>query len=250
MTNSNNVTIIETTSIGSCKYLLIGFPDVGLAGSIAVSYLIQEQQMVEIGHLESDTFPPIIVVHKGEPKHPIRIYRKGDTLVIVSEIAISTQLISPIVHSIVEWVKSKNVEIVIALSGIAIPNRLEIEVPVVYGVGSSETIKKLILKADIKIFEEGFVTGFHAVMMKECLKKNVNSITLLVQSHLQYPDPDASASLITSVAELVGLKVDTKKLLVQGEEIRLKVRDLMQRTQHQMRQTQKGQEQEIPLMYV
>jgi uncharacterized protein len=86
--------------------------------------------------------------------------------------------------------------------------------------------------------------------MKECLKKNVNNIMLLVQSHLQYPDPDASASLITSINGLVGLKVDTKKLLIQGEDTRLKVRDLMQRTQHQMKQTQKGQEQEIPLMYV
>jgi len=250
LTNSNDVTIIETAPIDRCKYLIVGFPDVGLAGSIALSYLIQEQQMAEIGHLDSDTFPPVIVVHKGEPKHPLRIYRKGDIGVIVSEIAIDTQLISPIVHSIVEWAKSKNVEMVIALSGIAIPNRLEIEVPVVYGVGSSETIKKLILKADIKILEEGFVTGFHAVMMKECLLKNMNNITLLAQSHLQYPDPDASASLIISVGELVGLKVDTKKLLVKGEEIRLKVRALMQRTQHQMGQTQKGQEQEIPLMYV
>ncbi len=248
--NSNNVNIIETTPIDSCKYLLVGLPDVGLAGSIALSYLIQEQQMVEIGHLESDTFPPIIVIHKGEPKHPLRIYHKGDVVAIVSEIAITTQLLSSIIHSIVEWTKSKNVELIIALSGIAIPNRLEIEVPAVYGVGSSETIKKLILKTDIKILEEGFITGFHAVMMKECLKKNVNNIILLAQSHLQYPDPEASASLITSLDELVGLKVDTKKLLVQGEETRLKVRELMQRTQHQMQQTQKGQEQEIPLMYV
>jgi uncharacterized protein len=206
--------------------------------------------MVEIGHFESDTFPPVIVVHKGEPKHPLRIYSKGDVGVVVSEIPIDAQLITPIVNSIVEWVKSKDVEIIIVLSGIAIPNRLEIEVPEVYGVGSSETIKKLILKADIKIFEEGFITGFHAIMMKECLKKNVNNIMLLVQSHLQYPDPDASASLITSINGLVGLKVDTKKLLIQGEDTRLKVRDLMQRTQHQMKQTQKGQEQEIPLMYV
>ena len=206
--------------------------------------------MVEIGHFESDTFPPIIVVHKGEPKHPLRIYSKGDVNVVVSEIPIDAQVITSIVNSIVEWVKSKDVEIIIALSGIAIPNRLEIEVPAVYGVGSSETIKKLILKADIKILEEGFVTGFHAVMMKECLKKNVSNIILLAQSHLQYPDPEASASLITSLDELVGLKVDTKKLLVQGEDTRLKVRDLMQRTQHQMEQTQKRQEQEIPLMYV
>ena len=75
MTNSNNVTMIETASIDSCKYLLVGFPDAGLAGSIAVSYIIQEQQMAEIGHLESDAFPPVIVVHKGEPHPPLRIYR-------------------------------------------------------------------------------------------------------------------------------------------------------------------------------
>jgi uncharacterized protein len=73
---------------------------------------------------------------------------------------------------------------------------------------------------------------------------------LLAQSYLQYPDPGAAASLISSLTNLTGLRVDTKKLLAQEDEIRLKMRALMQRTQQQMRQTEKGREQEIPPMYV
>jgi uncharacterized protein len=86
--------------------------------------------------------------------------------------------------------------------------------------------------------------------MKECLKKGIPNMILLAQSHLQYPDPGAAASLITLFKDLVGMDVDTKKLLVQEGEIRMKMRELMQRTQQHMRQTQKGHEQEIPAMYV
>ena len=73
---------------------------------------------------------------------------------------------------------------------------------------------------------------------------------LLAQSHLQYPDPGAAASLILSLNKLVDWGVDTQKLLTKESEVRLKLRALMQRTQEQMRQVQKGREQELPSMYI
>ena len=250
MMSSRIVTIVETAPINKCKYCLIGVPDVGLVGSIALSYVIQEQQMTEVGYLESDAFPPIIVIHKGEPKPPIRLYSKGDVMAIVSEIAIDPKLIPSVARSVVDWAKSKKIEILVTLSGIAVQNRLEIETPGVYGVGSSGYVKKLLKDVGIEIYEEGFIAGLHAVVMKECVKKRVPNMILLVQSHLQYPDPGAAASLITSFQRLIGLDVATDKLLVQEEEIRVRMRELMQRTQQHMRQAQKGHEQEIPAMYV
>ncbi len=247
--SNRDVTIVETTPIKRCKYCFIGVPDVGLAGSIALNYVIQELQFTEIGHLESDALPPVIVVHEGDPKPPFRLYSKGDIVAVISEIPIESWLIPSVARAVVDWVKSKDVELLIALSGIAVQNRLEIDVPAVYGVGSSASSKKVMKDVNIEIFEEGFIVGFHAVLMRECLKKNLPGMVLLAQSHLQYPDPGAAASLITSFNNLVGLKVDTKRLLEQEDEIRLKTRELMQRTQQQMRQTQKGREQEIPPMY-
>jgi len=248
--SSRVVTIVETTPINKCKYCLVGVPDVGLVGTIALSYIIQEEQMAEVGHLESDALPPVIVVHNGDPKSTLRLYHKGDLVAVVSEIPIDPQIIPSVARSVVDWVKSKNVKLLIALSGIAVQNRLEIDLPVVYGVGSSVYVKNLMKDAGVQIFEEGFVAGLHAILMKECLKNKIPGMILLAQSHLQYPDPGAAASLIASFNNLIGWKVDTKELLAQEEEIRLKMRALMQRTQQQMQQVQKGREQEIPPLYM
>ena len=248
--SNRSVTVVETIQKDRYKYCLVGTPDVGLAGSIAISYLIQEQQMTEVGYFESDVLPPVMVVHQGNPKPPVRIYSKGDIVAVISEIPIEPHLIPTIARSIIDWVQSKNIELLISLSGIAVQNRLDIDVPTVYGVGSTSSVKEEITRIEVEVFEEGFITGLQATLMKECLKKDIQNMILLVQSHLQYPDPGAAASLITSIAKLTNLKVDTKKLLAEEDEIRVKMRELMQRTQHQMQETQKGQEQEIPLMYV
>ncbi len=248
--SSPTVTIVENTSIRRYKYCVVSAPDVGLAGAIALGYVIEEQQMEEVGYLESEAFLPVMVVHRGDPKPPVRIYHKGDIAAFISEIPIDPFLIPSTSSSIVDWAKTKNVEILIALSGIGVQNRLEIEVPEVYGVGSSSSVKGIMKTANIEILEEGFITGLHATLMKECLKSNVPCLIILSQSHLQFPDPGAAASIIASLNKLTGLNVNTKKLLNQEDEVRLKMRELMQRTQQQMRQTQKGREQEIPPMYV
>jgi uncharacterized protein len=247
--SSRNVTIVETSPINHCRYCLVGFPDVGLVGSIALGYTIEEQQMTEIGYMESDAFPPVIVVHKGNPKQPLRLYSKGDTVSLVSEIPLDPRLIPYVARSIIDWAKSKNVEMLIAISGVAVQNRLEIDVPTVFGIGSSQSVKDIIKGAGIEILEEAFVAGLHAVLMKECQEKNIPCMILLAQSHLQYPDPGAAASLITHFDKLLGLKVNTAELLAQEGEIRLKMRELMQNTQGQMQGASKGREQEIPLMY-
>lgn len=246
---NRTVTIVETSPTRRFKYCLVGFPDVGLSGSIALGYTIQEQQMVEVGYLESDALPPVIVVHQGDPKQPLRIYDKGDIAALISEIPIDPRVIPSMARSIVDWAKAKNVELLIALSGIAVQNRLEIEVPAVYGVGSTPSVKELMKNAGIEALEDGFIVGLHAVVLKECVRRNIPCVILLSQSHLQYPDPGAAASLIASVNKLIGLKVDVGKLLKQEGEIRVKMRELMQRTQQEMQREQKGREQEIPPMY-
>jgi uncharacterized protein len=247
--SSSRVTVVETTPIDSCRYCVVGFPDVGLVSSIALGHAVLEAKMAEFGHLKSDDFPPVIVVHDGAPKPPMRLYRRNSVVSVVSEIPVDFNFITPITRSLVDWVKSKHVELLVTTSGIAVPNRLEIDVPEVYGVASSPDVRKIMDSAGVKALDEGFVAGLHAALMKESLEKRVPCLILLAQSHLKFPDPGAAASLIDALNRLVGLDVDTKELLVHEDEVRLRLRALMQRTQEHMQQVKKGQEQEIPLLY-
>jgi len=248
--HNKKINVVERSSVDKYEYCLVGLPDVGLVGSIALNYLIQEHQMAETGYLESDEFPPVIVIRNGDPKPPLRLYSKDGVVSVISEISVNSNLLTLIAVSIVDWAKSKGVKLLIAVSGIAVQNRLEIDVPETYGVGSSISIKDFLKSKNINVLKEGFIAGFHAVLMKESLKKDVPCLILLAQSHLKYPDPGAAASLISSLGKLIGLKVDTQKLLVEEEEIRLKLRELMKRTHQQMRQVEKGREQEIPSYYI
>jgi uncharacterized protein len=244
------ITVVETVPIESIKYCIVGVPDVGLVGLIAVSHIIHSLEMPEVGHLESDILPPIVVIHKGDPKSPFRFFSKGKLVIITSEVPFSAATLPILTRSIVDWAKSKGVELLISVSGTAVQNRLDIETPAVYGIGASSVEKQLLSKVDIEPLEEGFIVGPHALILRECLKKNVPNVVLLAQSHYQYPDPGAAASIVTALNKLLNLNVDVKKLLEQAEEIRLKTRELMQRTQRSMQGMQKAQEQEFPAMYV
>lgn len=243
------VSIVEARPTKKVKYCILGAPDVGLVGAISMSYLIQSLKMEQIGHLESDIFGPIVVVHQGVPETPFRLYGRDDIVAFISEIPVETRALFLVARAIVDWAKSKNVELLVSISGIPIPNRLEIDVPQVFGVGTSPAIRDDFKKGNVEPFEEGFMAGLHALVVRECLKKGVNSIVLLAQSHLQYPDPGAAASAINSLNGLLDLNVDVKKLLEQEEEIRLKMRELMRQTQRTMAETPKAREQEIPMMY-
>ncbi len=246
---SYGVTVIETHQHDQYKYCIIGFPDVGLVGSIALGYAIQKQDMEEHGYIDSPDFPPVIVIHEGRPQIPMRLYHHKDIAVIISEIPIEPHIIVETAQAIIDWVKTKNIEMLIAVSGIAVPNRLDIDDPEVYGVGSSESMNQLLQNSDIPILREGYIAGLHAILMKASQREKIPCITLLAQSHLQYPDPGAAVSLLQALNTLLHFSVDTDDLASQEEEIRVKMRALMQRTQHQMQQVHKDREQELPALF-
>lgn len=245
----DEVSIIETTPIETMRHCVIGVPDVGLVGLIAVNHIIHDLEMSEAGYLESEAFSPIMVVHKGDPKAPFRLYSREGLVALTSEVPIHASVISPLARSVVSWVKARDIKLLVSVSGIAVPNRLDIENPAVYGVASSSSEKVLLRETGIQLLEEGFMVGPHALILRECLKEKIPNVVLLAQSHYQYPDPGAAASMIAALNKLLGLDVKVVRLLEQAEEIRLKTRELMQRTQRSMRGMQKAQEQEIPAMY-
>jgi uncharacterized protein len=230
--------------------IIVGIPDVGLVGLIAVGHLIHSLGMNEIGYFESEALPPVIILHNGDPKAPIRLYNKNDIILIISEIPLSSQIIYPLAKSIVRLAKQNEAKILINLSGLAVPNRLEIDKPKVYGIATTEEAKKMLKSADIPFYNEGIMIGAYALILKESINQKVSNITLLAESHYQFPDPAASAYLIETLKKLIKIDVDVKPLLEQAEEIRIKARELMRRTRESMESMQKYREKELPGIYV
>lgn len=249
----NGLCIVEYKAFRLKKpaFMICGLPDAGLVGSIAVSHLINELKMEEIGGIESFRyFPPVAIVHKGEPKPVLRLFSNENILTVISEIPIPTSAIYPLAIALIDYAQKKGVDHIISPIGVGVPNRLEIERPRVYWIATSKDGATLLEKLNLKKFEEGFLVGPYAVILKECKRKRVSNIVLLVESFLEFPDPAAAAETLKVLSNIIGVEINVKPLIEKAEEIRLKTRELMDHTRRALTQMKKTLEYQLPLTYV
>lgn len=246
---NDQVKIVEKGKIPSGATLLFGFPDVGLVGVIAASHLVDELKLSEVAYLDSKLLPPLIVLHEGLPHSSIRVFANHNLLLAISETPIPADVIYPIMDALIDWARSKNVKIMISLSGIPIQDRQDVKELKAFAAASSPEALKMAKENGIEPLMEGYMVGPQAILLQRALNIGTPALALLAQCFFNYPDPEAAAEVLKELAKLTGLKIDVSKLLEKGEEIRLKARDVMKRTQQEMSKMKKGQEYDIP-MYV
>lgn len=228
--------------------LITGLPDVGLVGVLASSHIVSSLKMEEIGTVESDMFPPVVVLHGGIPKSPIRVFAKRSIIVVLAEMAIPASMIQVLSESIVTWAQQKQARLILSIGGMAVQNRQDISEPKVFAATSRISLIKEIGDA-AELLGEGYIVGAYALILKLASQKQVPAITLLTQSFYNYPDPEAAAAAVQAVNKLLKTKVDVSELIQRGEEIRLKAKDIMKRTQSEMAKMNKAQEYDVPALY-
>ncbi|MEM3032378.1 MAG: PAC2 family protein [Nitrososphaerota archaeon] len=232
------------------KVVLQGFPDVGLVGSITVSYLVDQLQLKEVGYVDSEALPPIATIRNSEVKELLRIYEGRSAIVFLSEIPVPANMIKPLAAAMIRWARGKGVSRIYCLTGLAEPNRLEIETPKIYVSGSSaKLVEEMADRLEAEVLQEGFVAGINAELMKQGVRNRYDVGVLLVQSHYNYPDPGAAAQLLLKMPRLIGEEVDVNPLLQSAEMVRMQLRDLMRRTSDTMGVMQKSKELELPPVY-
>lgn len=241
--------IVEIEKVSQVKYALLALPDTGLVGTIAAGHLVHSKKMNEVGYVRPGFLPPLIVVHDGEPKSPVRLYGNKDLIALISETPLPSSTYRELAKEIAKWAKERETQLLIPVTGIAVQNRLEIEKPEIFGLGGTAETRELLKSRGIRLLEEGFIAGPHAFMLNECIEMNIPIAMLFAQSHSNFPDPIAAVSMLERLNEAFGFDVDVKPLRERAEEFRLKLRELMRRTQQSMSSTQKSQEEEIPAFY-
>lgn len=248
----DGITIKEYGNISLDNPVFVeGLPDVGLVGVITTSSLIDQLNMELYGHIESDLLPAIMVLHRAELLHPVRLYASGDGRIVLltSEIALMPTSYYPLAYSLIDWAIRNKVSKVISVNGYPVPNRLDIKKPQVFGVGNGKDAVEFLRKHGVEVIEEGFIAGFYALLLRESKKYRIPGLALLGQSFPKYPDPGAAASVIDKLAEMLGIDIDVKPLLEKEDEIKLGLRDLMKQTEGAMRQSHKVIEEHLPAMY-
>ncbi|MBS7611903.1 proteasome assembly chaperone family protein [Candidatus Bathyarchaeota archaeon] len=244
------VSIVEVKEVGEEPVIITGLPDVGLVGLIAASYFASKMRMEDVGFLESDLLPPVVVLYDGMPKSPVRILKSGGLVAIISEIAIPAVAISKVSRTIVKWASKKKAKLIITLGGIAVEERYKLEKPTVYATASSKEAVEELKSKGMGILDRGYLAGPYALIMRWAPLHGLITIGLLAQSFFNYPDPEAAASVLEELGKLIGLEIDVTELKEKGEEIRLAARDLMRRTEGELTRMRKNQEYDVPPLHV
>ena len=214
--------------------IIVGVPEAGLVGTITCSYLVEQLKMTERGFIDSDLFPQVMIVHNSAAVYPIHIFGKDNLLVVLSEVPLPPYASLEVAKEIASWAASLKADVVIGVTGAPSKARDESQgegKPTVVGVGNSAAALQELKGSGASPFEDGIISGFYASLLKHCNVGGQSSITLLAESLTQFPDPAAAASLIEVLGKLLSLSLDTKSLMKESEEIRLRSRELMQQTQ-------------------
>ena len=248
LSGNDGFQIVETGQIPSDMILINGLPDVGLVGLLAASHIVRALKLEEVGAITSDLLPPMIVLHGGVPKLPVRIFAGASIAVLLSETAIPTSLLRPLADGLVDWAKSKRIQLMLSLGGMAVANRQDIDAPKVFAALSQKDMERR-LKGAAEILEEGYIVGAYGLLLRRCAEESIPAITLLTQSYYNYPDPEAAASSLNAVNKILDLKIDVAELLEKGEEIRLRSKDMMHRTHEEMLRMNKSHEDDLPPLY-
>ena len=218
--------------------IIVGLPEAGLVGSIAASYLAEMLKLPEIGYVDSELVPPLVVVEKSYPRYPIRIFGKEDIVIVVVDIPLTPRLATEFSTALVNWAVSKQSRLILGATGLPSKDRMEQknEMPEVFyaTTATSEVIAPI--SSTVQKLEEGIIVGTYALILKKCLTMNQPNVTLFAESHLDFPDPGAAAAVINVLKRLLKLDVDVKPLLEESEQVRLRSRELMKRTQQSMQQ--------------
>ncbi|MEM4914658.1 MAG: PAC2 family protein [Thermosphaera sp.] len=235
------------------KYMILCFPDAGLVSSIACRHLVIEKKLSLVGEVDSHVYlPPISVIHESSPISPVQMYMPEDRsfLLLLSEIPLQPASIHPFINSIHSYASDVGIEYMLAVTGLAVPNRLEIEKPQVFAVSSKNELYSLVKDTGVEELKEGFVVGPYGVLLKEGRRRGIPTMVLMVESFLDIPDPEAAALGIDVLGKLIGIQVDIHRLLEEAELIKLRTRDLMVQTKKAMIDMQKQMERQMPLMYM
>ena len=222
--------------------LLVGFPSNGLVGTFTISYLVHNLEMKQIGEIDHPDLPPTLFVEDGEILPPIRIYKKNNIYVIMSDLPFDPFIAYDFAESILEYCKKNQIKKIIIVSGMESINR-DPKSPKIFGLVTHQSLEKVLYDYGISKFLSGSIFGTDASMITAFRKSQVPALVLYAECHPFFPDPEASILAITTVAKILNVKVNTRDIQKKIEWLRIQHRNLMEET---IRSLQLQQKEKIP----
>jgi uncharacterized protein len=206
--------------------IFAGFVGAGLVGSLAISHIIQELKMDEIGLMRSKYLPPSTVFMKGRLRHPFRFYanKEGTICAIICEITLRMEGLYSLVSAILDWAEKKGSKEIVILDGI--PSEEHDDKAY---CAAQEDLIRMMADKDISMIPQGFITGIPGGILNECIIRKIQGITLLAKANKTSPDSAAASTLIKAVNRFYDMKINTTSLEKEKERIHSEFSELSQK---------------------
>ncbi|MCQ2084719.1 MAG: PAC2 family protein [archaeon] len=235
---------------------VIGFPSIGLVGSIATSFLARELKLQVVGGITYPDIQQYTILQNGNAYPPIRIYagpiprmrkksksaegevkeesaqetveekpkkrvKSRDIIIVTSEVAPKPEFTYDLALDIMEQVKEMGANDIIFLDGIA-SNEPAVQI---MGAYSNDAAKAKLEDAGVRLMEEGIIRGMSGVGLYQSRYDGTNTICLISPANPQLPDPRAAAEILNPLKQLIPrLNVDPTPLYHEAEDLDNRVR--------------------------
>jgi uncharacterized protein (TIGR00161 family) len=227
----------EKVTLAKQPILVIGFPGPGLVGMIAAGRMIESLEMKLIAAIRSPLIPPVTPFFGGVLRLPIRIHasKDGQLLAVISEVPLPIETIFFVATRVLDWATEKGVKKVVCLEGVAVQKRTE--PPEVFGAAEPHLLVEL-EKYAVPRVQKGLVAGIAGAILNECLIRHLDGYCLLVTATAENPDPEAAASMLSTVNRFLDVDVSIQPLIKNRSIIQAQLNDLVKeaRTQEQASQ--------------
>jgi uncharacterized protein len=206
---------------------------------IAANRMVDGMKMKLIAAIRSPLIPPITPFYGGELRLPIRIFAShdGKILTVISEVPLPVETIFFVANKILDWAEDQGVQKVICLEGVGVQKREE--APEVFGAAEPHLLAEL-EKFAVPRVKKGLVAGIAGAILNECLIRRLDGYCLLVTAASESPDPEAAASMLSTINRFLDVDISIQPLIQNQALIKSQLNNLAKETK---KEEQTAQEQ-------
>ncbi|MBU0586115.1 PAC2 family protein [Candidatus Micrarchaeota archaeon] len=206
------VDVIKTGSIGARNPLfIVGFPGVGLVGSVATSFFVEKGGFEMVGYISSNEFAPLAAIHNYAPLPPVRIYfsKEKNIVVVLSEIVVPVATSNELAAKILEFAKELKSDRIISLGGISLKEAENS----VYLVGSNKKeVDSLTSSRIAKSIKEGATTGVTGTLLAIGSITGYSILAVLGEANPDFVDPKAASNVLRVLSKIISMPINTAEL--------------------------------------
>ena len=208
-----------------------GFPESGLAGTIASTCLVSSLTLSAVGELSSEYFPSLATVLEGKLQAPARIYADSglNLAIFMGDFTPGQRASNLIAREIVRWAKEKGCSLI--LTSFSTPMEGGTDEHVVSAAVNGREAAEIASKAALPLAQLAAVGGVAGRLLLVGRDAGIPVVALLVKTHRKIQDFESGLKLAESIMRIVpSAKCDLRGVRAEAERTEESLRRVWRQT--------------------